>query len=343
MATSYPTSQSAAWRPILLRHETMLLLVLAFEWFYFNSIGPRFGTLDNTFDIVRHSVEIGLLAVVMTPIILTGGIDLSVGSLMGLCAILFGKLWRDGGLPIPLAMACTLGIGALAGGLNALLITWLRLPPLIVTLGSYSLFRGLAEAITRGVDTFTNFPPSFLVLGQERLLGVPVQAPVFLVVAIGIWLLVHRTTFGRSFRAIGFAPDGARVAGLPVERRLALVYMLAGVVAALAAVIYTARLGQARADAGTGYELFAITAVVLGGTSIFGGSGSVHGSLLGVAAIAVLNNGLVHARQPREVAGLLTGALLILALSTSAIPKLLATLRARRQTLPANVQPSKPA
>ena len=339
MPNSYPTSKSSAWRSILLGHEIMLAVVLVFEWFCFNWVGPRFGTLDNTFDIVRHSVEIGLLALVMTPIILTGGIDLSVGSLLGLCAILFGKLWRDAGLSIPLAMVCTLGIGAFAGGLNALLITWLRLPPLIVTLGSYSLFRGLAEAITRGVDTFTNFPPSFLVLGQERLLGVPAQAPVFIVIAAGIWLLVHRTTLGRAFRAIGFAPDGARYAGLPVARRVALVYVLAGVVAALAAIIYTARLGQARADAGTGYELFAITAVVLGGTSIFGGVGSVHGTLLGVAAIAVLSNGLVHARQPREVAGLLTGALLIFALCASTIPKLLATLRARRQTVSTEIVP----
>src|SRR5688572_8172811 len=138
------------------RHETVLLFVLVIEWLYFNSVGPRFGTLDNSYDLLRHSIEIGLLALAMTPIILTGGIDLSVGSLLGLCAILFGKLWRDAGLPIPVAGACTLCIGALAGGLNASLITWLRLPPLIVTLGTYSLFRGLAVAITRGVDTFTN-------------------------------------------------------------------------------------------------------------------------------------------------------------------------------------------
>jgi len=303
------------------------------EWFYFNSVGPRFGSVDNTFDIMRHSVEIGLLALAMTPIILTGGIDLSVGSLLGLCAILFGKFWRDMGMPIPLAAACTIGVGALAGGLNAVLITRLRLPPLIVTLGTFSLFRGLAEAITRGVDTFTNFPASFLFLGQERWLGIPAQAPIFIVVAIGIWLLVHRTTFGRSFRAIGFAPEGTRYAGISVERRLAVAYVLAGIITAIAAVIYTSRLGQAKADAGMGYELYAITAVVLGGTSIFGGIGSVHGTLLGVAAIAILNNGLVHARQPREVAGMLTGLLLILALTSSFIPKMLASLRARRQTL----------
>jgi len=330
-------------KQFLFRHETILRLVLILEWLYFNAVGRRFASYDNTCDILRHSVEIGLLALVMTPIILTAGIDLSVGSLLGLCAILFGKLWRDAGLPIPLAIVLTLCIGALAGGLNATLITSLRLPPLIVTLGTYSLFRGLAEAITHGVDTFTNFPSWFLFLGQERFLGIPAQAPIFLIVLLVVWLLVHRTTFGRSFRAIGFSPEGARYAGIPVERRIAFAYVLAGFVAALAAIIYTARLGQAKADAGTGYELYAITAVVLGGTSIFGGIGSVHGTFLGVAAIAVLSNGLVHARQPREVAGILTGALLLLALTSSAFPKILTILRPRSQTLPSNTQPANSA
>ena len=335
MITDKPSATTSRWKPLLLRHETVLLLVLVVEWLYFNSVGSRFGSLDNTFDIIRHSVEIGLLALVMTPVILTGGIDLSVGSLLGLSAIVFGKLWRDAGLSPMAAGICTLGLGALSGGLNAVLITRLRLPPLIVTLGTYSLFRGLAEAITRGVDTFTNFPASFLFLGQERWLGIPAQVPVFAALAAAIWLLIHRTTYGRSVRAIGFSPEGARYAGIPVERQVAWAYVLAGFVAALAAIIYTARLGQAKADAGTGYELFAITAVVLGGTSIFGGTGSVHGTLLGVAAIATLNNGLVHARQPREVAGMLTGLLLVLALTGSALPKLLVAWRSRRQT-PAN-------
>src|SRR5204862_4167116 len=114
------------WKTFLMRHETILLLIVILEWFYFNSVGPRFGSLDNTFDILRHSVEIGLLALVMTPIILTGGIDLSVGSLLGLCAIVFGKLWRDAGMSPMLAAVGTLVSGALAGGLNATLITWLR-------------------------------------------------------------------------------------------------------------------------------------------------------------------------------------------------------------------------
>ncbi len=318
------------WKALLLRHECLLLIVLLGEIIYFASVGRRFGSLDNVFDIVRHSTEIGLLALVMTPIILTGGIDLSVGSLMGLCAVIFGKLWRDGGMPPAGAAVAVLIIGALAGALNGGLITGLRLPPLIVTLGTYSLFRGIAEAITRGTDAFTNFPASFLFIGQERFLGIPVQGFALIGVAFLVWILVHQTTFGRSFRAIGFAPEGARYAGLRVERKLVLAYTLSGLVAGLAAIIYTARLGQAKADAGTGYELFAITAVVLGGTSIFGGSGSVHGTLLGVAAIAVLSNGLVHAHQPREVAGILTGVLLILALSGGALPKLFSLFRSRQ-------------
>jgi rhamnose transport system permease protein len=324
------SSKNSGWKSVLLRHETILFFVLAAEWIFFDSIGRNFGTLDNSFDILRHSCEIGLLAVAMTPVILTGGIDLSVGSLLGLCAILFGKLWRDAQFPIWAAALSTLGIGAIAGSLNAVLITWLRLPALIVTLGTYSLFRGLAEAITHGVDTFTNFPSSFLFLGQERWLGIPAQAPVFILVTILFWLLVHRTAFGRSFRAIGFSPEGARYAGIPVARRVSMTYVLAGIVAAIAAIVYVARIGQAKADAGTDYELLAITAVVLGGTSIFGGIGSVHGTILGVAAIAVLESGMVHALEPRELARMFTGVLLILALTSSVAPKLISALRARK-------------
>ena len=149
--------------------------------------------------------------------------------------------------------------------MNGLLITRGRIPPLIVTLGSFSLYRGLAEGMTGGVDNFTHFPESFLFLGQGYLLGgIPAQLPIFVAVAAAFWLLLHRTTIGRGLVAIGFSPEGARYAGLPVGRLLALAYVLSGLVASLAAVIYVAHLGQAKADAGTGYELAAITAVVLG-------------------------------------------------------------------------------
>lgn len=318
-----------------LRHETILAILLVAEVVYFTAVGRRFGTADNIANIVRHSVEIGLLALVMTPIILTGGIDLSVGSTLGLCAVVFGKLWRDAGLPPWLAGLLTILFGALCGLMNGVLITRLRLPPLIVTLGTFSLFRGLAEAITHGVDAFTKFPESFLRLGSGTLAGLPTQAWLLLSVAILIWLMVHRTVLGRSFRAIGFAPEGARYAGIPVESRLRLAYTLAGAVAAVAALTYSARLGTAKADAGLGYELLAITAVVLGGASIFGGIGSVHGTMLGVAALAVLSNGLTRVpgvmNMASELSGALTGGLLLVALALGALPKQLAAWRARRQ------------
>ena len=290
-------------------------MILALEIVFFSIIGTNFLTRGNGFEVLRLSVEIGLLAVALTPVIVSGGIDLSVGSLMGLSAVVFGALWRDAGLPIGVAAALTLVLGALAGSLNGLLITWGRIPPLIVTLGSFSLFRGLAEGLTGGVDNYTNFPGSFLFLGQGYLLDeIPTQLPIFVAVAVAFWVLLHRTIIGRGLVAIGFSPEGARHAGLPVGRLVGLAYLLSGLVSSLAAIIYVAHLGQAKADAGTGYELLAITAVVLGGTSIFGGRGSVHGTLLGLFAIAVLQNGLRLADLPAELAGVLTGTLLLAAI-----------------------------
>jgi rhamnose transport system permease protein len=197
----------------------------------------------------------------------------------------------------------------------------LRIPALIVTLGSFSLFRGLAEGLTGGVDNFTHFPAAFLFLGQGYLPGeVPAQLPIFLAVAASFWILLHRSTIGRSLFAIGYSPEGARHAGLPVGRWVALTYVLSGCVASLAAILYVAHLGQAKADAGTGYELLAITAVVLGGTSIFGGRGSIVGTLLGLIAIAVLQNGLRLADLPAELAGVMTGGLLLVAIGLDRRP-----------------------
>jgi rhamnose transport system permease protein len=285
-------------------------------------------------------VEIGLLALAMTPVILTGGIDLSVGSMMGLCAVCFGIFVNEAQMSPLVAGVLSVGIGALGGGLNALLIARFNLPPLIVTLGTFSLFRGLAEALTEGAKSYSGFPDSFLALGNSDIAGIPAQMWIFLLVALGIWLLVHRTTIGRSFRAIGYSPEGARYAGIPVRRNLGLAYVLAGAIAGLAAVIFVARLGEARANAGMGYELLAITAVVLGGTSIFGGFGTVAGTLLGFLAVAILNNGLKRITDydvfgktissvSNEMSGMLTGLLLLLALAVIPITKALAARRSK--------------
>lgn len=293
-------------------HEWALVLVLLVEYAIFSVAGNNFLTAANGFEITRLSVEVGLLALALTPVIITGGIDLSVGSMMGLSAVMLGALWRDAHVPLPLAVAGTLLLGLIGGALNALFIARLGLPPLIVTLGTLSLYRGLAEGLTRGIENYSGFPPDFLFLGQGYVGGlIPAQLFVFVFAAVGLWWWLHRSVYGRSLYAIGCAAEGARYAGLPVARRLAWAYVLSGLTASAAAVIYVAHLGQAKSDAGTGYELMAITAVVLGGTSIFGGRGTVWGTLLGLFAVVVLQNGLRLSGQPAELAGILTGALLL--------------------------------
>jgi len=287
----------------------VLAAVLLVEVAVFSIVGTNFFSADAAYQVTRFSVELGLIALALTLVIVTGGIDLSVGSLLGLCAVVFGKCWRDLGMSPSMAALAAIGVGGLGGLLNAVLITRQRIPPLIVTLGSFSLFRGLAEGMTQGVDNFTDFPASFLALGDGP------QIPIFLVAAAGAWIVLHRSTVGRALCAIGHAPQGARHAGIPVRRTVGLVYVLSGLAAGLAAVIYVARVGQAKADAGTGYELAAITAVVLGGTSIFGGRGSIVGSLLGLFVIAILQIGMRMASGPAEAAGVLTGVLLLAAIS----------------------------
>ncbi|HVR69662.1 MAG TPA: ABC transporter permease [Vicinamibacteria bacterium] len=296
-------------------HEAVLALIVLGEVVVFSLLGTNFLSLGNAAEVLRAATPVGLLALALTPVIVSGGIDLSVGSLLGFSAVVLGELWRDGGVPLGTAVPLTLALGAAAGALNALLVARLRMPALIVTLGTFSLFRGLAEGLTAGVENYTGFPAGFLRLGQGYLLGaIPTQALVLVAAAALYGVLLHASVAGRALYAIGFSPEGARHAGLPVGRRLALVYVLSGVMAALAGLVYVAYLGQAKADAGTGYELTAITAVVLGGTSIFGGRGTIHGTLLGVAALAVLHNGLRLADLPTEMAGVLTGLLLVAAI-----------------------------
>jgi rhamnose transport system permease protein len=291
--------------------EWVLLVALALEHAVFALLAPSFFTAANFFEVVRLSVELGLLALALTPVIITGGIDLSVGSMMGLAAVVFGAAWRDAHLPIAAAAMIALLIGVAGGALNAALITRLDIPPIIVTLGSYSMFRGIAEGVTRGAVNYSGFPAGFLTLGQGYFAGIPVQAPILGGVLAGYFVLLHRSAIGRTLYAIGFSGQGARYAGIPVRRRIALVYVLSGVVSALAAIIYVAHLGQAKSDAGNGYELAAITAVVLGGTSVFGGRGTVWGTILGLFSISVLQNGLRLAALPSEMTGVLTGAVLL--------------------------------
>lgn len=303
---------SAKRRRFFSNGEWPLVLALLAEIAVFSIVAQNFFTAANFFEVTRFSVELGLIAVALTPVMIAGGIDLSVGSMMGLAAVAFGAVWRDGHFPVFMAVFTALLIGCAGGFLNAVLIARLKIPPLVVTLGSFSLFRGIAEGITHGAVNYTGFPSRFLFLGQGYLEGmIPVQLLIFIPVILGYFVLLHRSVIGRALYAIGFSASGARYAGLPVAQRIGLVYVLSGIISSLAAVIYVAHLGQARADTGTGYELDAITAAVLGGTSVFGGRGTLWGTLCGLFFLSVLQNGLHLAALPSELTGVLTGVLLV--------------------------------
>ena len=310
--------------------QSGLAVLLLIEILFFCGVASRFTTWDTFFAINRDVVELGLVALPMTVVIVTGGIDLSVGSLMSLCAVLVGKLWQFGHVAIWIAVAITLVAAVLAGGLNALLVTRLRIPALIVTLGTYSLFSGVAEGLAYGRENPSGFPASFVYLGNGYLGKMPFQVILLLLALVFFWILLHRTTIGRALSAIGYSPQGARYAGIPVDRRIALCYILSGLCAGLAALVAVARVNTAKADTGSGYELLAITAVVLGGTSIFGGRGSIAGTVLGFFAIIVLKDGLLMTDRPDwlaqytggELAGILTGVLLLLSIGLEWRPSL---------------------
>ena len=314
MATA--TLRSPASRVWFPNGEWILLLALLAESVVFSAIAKNFLTWGNFFEVIRTSVEVGLLALALTPVMVSGGIDLSVGSMMGLAAVVFGAAWQYGHVPPFLAACAALLVGVAGGALNAELISRFQIPPLIVTLGSFSLFRGIAEGITHGSVSFSGFPKSWLFLGQGYLWGtIPTQLVLFLLALAGYAVLLHRSTIGRALYAIGFAASGARYAGIPVAKRIGLVYFLSGVVSSLAAIVYVAHLGQAKSDAGLGYELEAITAVALGGTSVFGGRGTIWGTLFGLLSLSVLQNGLQLAALPAELTGILTGTLLLVTIS----------------------------
>jgi len=300
--------------------EWTLLLVLLTELVFFSAVAANFFTTANLFEVIRGGVELGLLALALTPVIVSGGIDLSVGSMMGLAAVVFGASLEEWHLPVAAAAGLALFTGCAGGFVNAVLIARFGIPALIVTLGTYSLFRGIAEGITHGAVSYSGFSAGWLFLGQGYLAGgIPAQTPIFLIALAAYWALLYRSAIGRALYAIGFTPSGARYAGIPVSRRIGLVYFLSGLASSLAALVYVAHLGQAKSDAGTGYELEAITAVVLGGASVSGGRGTVWGTVFGLLTLSVLQNGLHLAALPSELGGVLTGVVLVGAIAVGGI------------------------
>jgi len=311
-----PSGSSFSLRSILLRQDVILLIITVLGVLVLSAQSDKFLTPANLLNQGRLATEVALVALPMTLIIITGGIDLSVGSTMGLCAITLGVAWQNLGLPLELAIVVALLVGILCGLVNGLLITRIGLPPLITTLATFALYRGLAEGISQA-RSVRGYPDWFFELGQKdflgNLTGIPNQLLLVVLSTVIIGTILSRTPFGRSLYAIGNNETGARFSGIPVQRYKLAIYTLSGFMAGLAAWVYVSRVSTTRSDMGTGLELNAITAVVIGGTSIFGGSGTIIGTVIGLILIQLLKNGLALSGAKGDSTTIVVGVVLILA------------------------------
>jgi rhamnose transport system permease protein len=235
---------------------------------------------------------------------------------MGLCAILLGVFWKNVGLPLELAIFLALVVGGLAGYVNGWFITRVGVPPLIMTLATLALYRGLAEGISQA-RSVRGYPDWFFGLGQGELFGVPTQLWLLLVLFAVSAIVLTYTTFGRSLYAIGNNEVAARFSGIAVDRIKIAIYTMSGLMGGLAAWVFVSRVSTTRSDMGTGLELDVITAVVLGGTSIFGGTGTILGTALGVVLIQLLKNGLALSGVKGDGTIVVIGVILILSILLS--------------------------
>ncbi len=297
-----------------LRWEWLLILLIVIVGLINTGISPYFLNVINLFDMTFNFMEKGLMALAMTMIIITGGIDLSVASGLAMSSATMALLFKHG-VPIWIGALVALGIGVLGGWLNGKMITKITLPPLAVTLGTYALYRGLAFAMLGDVPV-KGYPEYFTYLGQGYIGSTPIPFSLilFAVFAILFALLLHRTSFGRTVFAIGNNEEACRYAGIDVTRTKTILYMLSGFMAALAAIIMAARFGSTRTDVATGYELHVITAVVLGGTDIAGGKGTMWGTILAVFLLGIIEWGMGLKMVPGQVQQIVSGVVLIFAI-----------------------------
>ena len=305
------SAATAVLRRLRFSREVVLLGVLVALVIVMTLLDPLFLSPTTLLNTSRFFVEVGLMALGMTLIIITGGIDLSVGSNLGLVSVAVGFSYAAG-LPLPLAILFGLAVGVAAGFFNSVFITFLDLHPLVVTLGTFALFQGLAYGLSNA-DAVSDFPAWFAYFGQAYLGPVPGQLILFVVAVAVVWVILSRTSFGRYVYAIGNNEEAARFSGVPIRRVKIALYSGIGLLVAMAAVIYTSRVYTARADTGLGLELDVISAVVLGGASIYGGSGTIGGTVLGVLIIATLRNGLTLAGVPTTWIVFVLGVLLLVA------------------------------
>jgi rhamnose transport system permease protein len=302
----------------------LLVLVLLFVGNTINS--PVFFTLNNQINLFQLSIEKVIVAVIMTFVIINAEIDLSVASIMGFAACLFGWLFQSG-VSASSAVVIVLAAGAILGAFNAFWIAWVGIPSLVVTLATMIAFRGFARVLVedRGI---TGFPDWFDKLGQAPLVGpIPLSILVFFVLVFFFYIVLQRTVFGRQVYFIGSNRDVAEYSGINVRGVQAIIFTLSGLISALAGLLFAARLGAVRGDAALGFELDIITIVLLGGVSIFGGRGTMVGTLLAILIVLNLRNGMALANITGHIQTGVLGILLILSVMVPNIQEWIKKLR----------------
>jgi rhamnose transport system permease protein len=293
-----------------LRHEAMLAVLLVGLLIVAGRLSPDFVAPSTQTELLTHVWETALLALPMTLILITGGIDLSVGSIMALSAVVFGLAFEQGAPPLLAAFLAILTGGA-AGALNGVFVARVKVHPLLVTLATLAAYRGIAEGISLA-RPISGFPDSFTQLGKGVIGGINPAGLLFVLLAAAAWFYLARTTYGLFTYAIGHNETASRLSNIPTDRMKLWLYTLSGTVAALAAVLFVARRNTAKADVGASIELDVIAMVVLGGTSVFGGRGTIIGTILGVLLIHETREFVSWQYSRDELNFIVLGALLIL-------------------------------
>jgi ribose transport system permease protein len=271
------------------RYESLAVLILLCV--VMTLLSPYFLSLNNFLNILLATSVIGILAIGATFVISSAAIDLSVGSLLAVSAVVAGLVVKNAGLPWPLGILAALATGGLLGLINGVLVTQGRIPAFIVTLGMLGIARGTAYILTEGRAIY-GLPEPLVFLGQGRILGVPMPVIIFLALALIMHLVLQHTRFGRYTLIVGDNETAARVTGLRVERHRIHVFVLSGALAGLAGLVLMGRLNAADPSEGLLYELTAITAAIIGGTNLFGGRGTIVGTVIGALIMGVIQNGL---------------------------------------------------
>ncbi|WP_308798485.1 ABC transporter permease [Agromyces silvae] len=300
--------------------ELAIVIVLILLIVAFSILSPNFLDANNLFNIMRQVTTLGIVAVGFAFVLITGGIDLSVGYQISLYVVVCGLLMTQFSLPWPLAILLVLGLGIGIGLINGAIITFTGVAPLIVTLSMMTILNGVSYLLSRGLP-ISGFPSDFSILGQGAFFGIPISLFVLLAVwGIGLFI-IGKTYLGRYFYAIGNNVEAARLSGVNTRRTLLFVYAISGLFSAVGAVLLLSRLNSAQSATGAGFEFSVLTACVLGGVSVMGGRGTLFGAFIGVLIVGVLDNGLVLLNVSEYVQLVVKGVILLAAVIYDAMSK----------------------